>query len=101
MNLVREKDGLESSLKAGSGGNRTFVEVVLENQKCRAKDMDFSWPKKLLGLQAADTQSCSNFCPKLEGQEVVVQPLFVSHGAKEMVRSDDSIKQVSDGNEEV
>ncbi|KAK1575963.1 hypothetical protein Q3G72_009751 [Acer saccharum] len=63
--------------------------------------VDFSWPEKLLGLQAVDTQSCSNFCPNLERQDMVVQPLFVSHGAKEMVRSDDSIKQVSDGKEEV
>ncbi|KAK0598345.1 hypothetical protein LWI29_033891 [Acer saccharum] len=31
MNLAREKDGLESSLKAGSEGNKTFVEVVLGN----------------------------------------------------------------------
>ena len=62
--------------------------------------VDFSWPEKLLGLQAVDSQSCSNFCPKLERQEVAIQPLIVSHGAKEMV-SDDSIKQVSDGKEEV
>ncbi|TXG68267.1 hypothetical protein EZV62_003202 [Acer yangbiense] len=63
--------------------------------------VDFSWPEKLLGLQAVDTQSCSNFCPNLERQDVAVQPLFVSHGAKEMVRSDDIIKQVSDGKGEV